>query len=135
MPRTFAHFGSDPAHAQAEAESAKSFLAVWNRPKIVLQTLGKPASRLQSLDRQLKVQFRIEIRYDFHFVIEFQLLADFCDNHKKYVVNLHALYSGFNVFLVLCKICEKRARRYFDLRCAVRDGGHSYICNLCVPRY
>ena len=55
MPRTFAHFRSDPANAQAEAQSAKSFLAVWNRPKIVLQTLGKPASRLQSLDRELKV--------------------------------------------------------------------------------
>ena len=55
MPRTFTHFRSDPAHAQAEAQSAKSFLAVWNRPKIVLQTLGKPASRLQSLDRELKV--------------------------------------------------------------------------------
>ena len=55
VPRTFAHLRSDPAHAQAEAQSAKSFLAVWNRPKIVLQTLGKPASRLQSLDRDLKV--------------------------------------------------------------------------------
>ena len=55
VPRTFAHLRSDPAHAQAEAQSAKSFLAVWNRPKIVLQTLGKPASRLQSLDRGLKV--------------------------------------------------------------------------------
>ena len=56
VPRTFAHFRSDPAHAQEEAQSAKSFLAVWNRPKIVLQTLGKPASRLQSLDRDLKCQ-------------------------------------------------------------------------------
>ena len=55
VPRTFAHFRSHPAHAQAEAQSAKSFLTVWNRPKIVLQTLGKPASRLQSLDRELKV--------------------------------------------------------------------------------
>ena len=55
VPRTFAHLRSDPAHAQEEAQSAKSFLAVWNRPKIVLQTLGKPASRLQSLDRDLKV--------------------------------------------------------------------------------
>ena len=53
--KTFAHFRSDPAHAQAEAQSAKSFLAVWNRPKIVLQTLGKPSSRLQSIDRELKV--------------------------------------------------------------------------------
>ena len=55
VPRTFAHLRSDPAHAQAESQSAKSFLAVWNRPKIVLQTLGKPASRLQSLGRDLKV--------------------------------------------------------------------------------
>ena len=55
MPRPFAHLRSDPTHAQEEAQSAKSFLAVWNRPKIVLQTLGKPASRLQSLDRELKV--------------------------------------------------------------------------------
>ena len=54
VPRTFAHLRSDPAHAQAEAQSAKNFLAVWNRPKIVLQTLGKPASRLQSLDANLK---------------------------------------------------------------------------------
>ena len=55
VPRTFAPFRSDQAHAQAEAQSAKSFLAVWNTPKIVLQTLGKPASRLQSLGRELKV--------------------------------------------------------------------------------
>ena len=55
VPRTFAHFKSDPAHAQAEAQSAKKLLAVWNRPKIVLQTLGKPGSRLQSLDRELEV--------------------------------------------------------------------------------
>ena len=38
-----------------EAQSAKGFLRVWNRPKINLQTLGNPASRLQSLDRELKV--------------------------------------------------------------------------------
>ena len=55
MHRTFANFRSEAAHAQEEAQSSKSFLAVWNRPKIVLQTLGKPASRLQSLDRELKV--------------------------------------------------------------------------------
>ena len=54
-PRTFAHFRSAQAHTQVEAQSAKSFLAVWNMPKIVLQTLGEPASRLQSLDRELKV--------------------------------------------------------------------------------
>ena len=55
MPTTFAPFRSDQAHAQAESESAKSFLAVWNMPKIVLQSLGTPASRLQSLHRELKV--------------------------------------------------------------------------------
>ena len=54
MPRTFTHFRSDPAHAQAEPQSSKSFLAVWNGPKIVLQTLGKPANRLKRLDREPK---------------------------------------------------------------------------------
>ena len=53
--RTFAHFSSEAAHAQAGAQNAKSFLAVWNRPKLVLHTLGKPASRLKTLDRELKV--------------------------------------------------------------------------------
>ena len=43
----------------------------------------------------------------FHFVLRFKLLADFCDNHKKYGVNLHAIFLGFDVFLVLCTICEK----------------------------
>ena len=51
---TFAYFRSEAAHAQAEAQSSKNFLAVWNGPKIVLQTLGKPANRLKRLDRQLK---------------------------------------------------------------------------------
>ena len=55
MPRTFGHFRSDQAHAQAQAQSAKSFLALWNRPKLVLQTLGKLAIRLQALDRKLNV--------------------------------------------------------------------------------
>ena len=55
VPRTFAHLRSDAAHAQARAQSAKSFLAVWNRPKLVLQTLGRPTSRLKTLDRELKV--------------------------------------------------------------------------------
>ena len=50
---TFAHFKSEAAHAQAEAQSSKSFLAVWNGPKIILQTLGKPANRLKRLDREL----------------------------------------------------------------------------------
>ena len=65
VSRTLAHFRSETAHAQGEAQSAKSFLAVWNRPKLVLQTLGRPASRLKTLDRELKVsrtsaQFRSE---------------------------------------------------------------------------
>ena len=55
MPRTFGHFRCDQAHAQGEAQSAKSFLALWNRPKLVLQTLGKLAIRFQALDRKLNV--------------------------------------------------------------------------------
>ena len=55
VPGTFGHFRSDQAHAQGEAEISKSFLAPWNRPKLVLQTLGKLAIRLQALDRKLNV--------------------------------------------------------------------------------
>ena len=55
VPRTSAHFVSKAAHAQTEAQSPKGFLAVWNRPKLVLQTLGRPASRMKTLDRELKV--------------------------------------------------------------------------------
>ena len=55
VPGTFGHFRSDQAHAQGQAESSKSFLALWNRPKLVLQTLGKLAIRLQALDRKLNV--------------------------------------------------------------------------------
>ena len=55
MPETFGHFRSDQAHAQWEAQSSKSFLALWNQPKLVLQTLGKLAIRLQPLDRKLNV--------------------------------------------------------------------------------
>ena len=55
MPGTFGHFRSDQAHAQGDAQSSKSFLALWNRPKLVLQTLGKLAIRLQALDRKLNV--------------------------------------------------------------------------------
>ena len=55
VPGTFGPFRSDQAHAQGEAESSKSFLALWNRPKLVLQTLGKLAIRLQALDRKLNV--------------------------------------------------------------------------------
>ena len=55
MRGTFGHFRSDQAHAQGEAQSSKSFLALWNRPKLVLQTLGKLAIRFQALDRKLNV--------------------------------------------------------------------------------
>ena len=53
---TFAHLRSEAAHAQAEAQSSESFLAVWNEPKIVLQTLGKVVSRLQALGGERKVR-------------------------------------------------------------------------------
>ena len=53
--RTLGHFRSDNAHTQARAQSAKSFLSLWNRPKLVLQTLGKLAIRLQAKDRRLNV--------------------------------------------------------------------------------
>ena len=55
VPGTFGHFRSDQAHAQGEAQSSKSFLALWNRPKLVLHTLSKLAIRLQALDRKLNV--------------------------------------------------------------------------------
>ena len=55
VPGTFGHFTSDQAHAQGEAQSSKSFLPLWNRPKLVLQTLGRRAIRLQALDRKLNV--------------------------------------------------------------------------------
>ena len=55
VPRTFGHFRSDQAHAQGEALSARSFLALWYRPKLVLQTLGKLAIRLQAWDCKLNV--------------------------------------------------------------------------------
>ena len=55
VPGTFGHFKSDQAHAQGEAHTSKSFLALWNWPKLVLQTLGKLAIRLQELDRKLSV--------------------------------------------------------------------------------
>ena len=48
VPGTFGHFRSDQAHAQEEAKSSKNFLALWYRPKLVLQTLGKLAIRLQA---------------------------------------------------------------------------------------
>ena len=55
VPGTFGNFRSDQAHAHGEAQSSKSFLALWNRPKLVLQTLGKLAIRLHALDRKLNV--------------------------------------------------------------------------------
>ena len=55
VPGTFGHFRSDQAHAQGEAKSSKSFPALWNRPKLVLQTLGKVAIRLQALDRKVNL--------------------------------------------------------------------------------
>ena len=55
VPGTFGHVSSDQAHAQGEAQSSKSFLALWDRPKLVLQALGKLAIRLQALDRQVNV--------------------------------------------------------------------------------
>ena len=55
VPETFGHLRSDQAHEQGEAQSAKSFLALWNRPKLVLQTLGKLAIRLHALDRKPNV--------------------------------------------------------------------------------
>ena len=55
MPGTFGHFRSDQALAQGEAQSSHSFLALCNRPKLVLQTLGKLAIRLQALDCKVSV--------------------------------------------------------------------------------
>ena len=55
VPGTFGHFRSDQAHAQGEAQNSYKFLALWNRLKVVLQTLGKLAIRLQALDRKLNV--------------------------------------------------------------------------------
>ena len=55
VPGTFGHFRSDQAHVQGDAQSSKSFLALWNRPTLVLQTQGKLAIRLQALDRKLNV--------------------------------------------------------------------------------
>ena len=55
VPGTFGHFRSDQPLAQGEADSSKSFLALWNRPKLILQTLGKLPIRLQALDPKLNV--------------------------------------------------------------------------------
>ena len=53
VPGTLGHLRSDEAHAQKEAQSSESFLPFWNRPILVLQTLGKLAIRLQALDRKV----------------------------------------------------------------------------------
>ena len=55
VPGTFGHFKSDKAHAQGKAQSSKSFQALWNRPRLVLQTLGRVTIRLQALGRKLNV--------------------------------------------------------------------------------
>ena len=55
VPGTFGHFRSDQAHTQGESQSSKSFVALWNRPKLVLPALGKLAIRLQALDRKVNV--------------------------------------------------------------------------------
>ena len=53
--RTFAHFRLGTEHTQAQSQSAKSFVALWNLPKHFLETLGKAASRLRALNRKLNV--------------------------------------------------------------------------------
>ena len=55
VPGTFGHFRSNQAHAQGEAQSSESFLALWNRPKLVLETLGELAIRFQALDRKVNL--------------------------------------------------------------------------------
>ena len=47
--RTLVKRNEDPGYEGAQ--SGKSFLALWNRPKLVQQTLGKHMIRLQALDR------------------------------------------------------------------------------------
>ena len=61
--------------------------------------------------------------------LDLSYLQIFATITKKYGVNLHAIFLGFDVSLVLCTICEKSARGYSDSRCVVRDGGHIYNCN------
>lgn len=81
-----------------------------------------------------RLQSSIQIRYVLYLAIRFKLLVDFCDSHKKYVVNLHAIFLRFNAILLLCTICEKSTRGNLDLWCAVRNGGHIFSCNWCVPK-
>ena len=85
VPGTFGHFRSDQAHAQGEAQSSKSFLALWNRPKLVLQTLGKLASRLQALGGECKVcRTFAQVRMS-RFVIKF--CGDLADQPLSVVVS------------------------------------------------
>ena len=103
VPRTFAHLKSEAAHAQAKAQSAKSFLALWNRPKLVLQTLGKFVIRLQALDRKLNVprtiaHFRSEAA---HAQAQAQTLWNrpkiVLQTLGKFVIRLQALDRKLNV--------------------------------------
>ena len=55
VPGPYGHFRSDQAHAQGEAQRSKSFLALGNRPKLALHTLGKLSICLEALDRKLNV--------------------------------------------------------------------------------
>ena len=55
VPLTFAQFISWETHAQVDVLSRKILQAPWHSLKLVLQTLGKTASRLQGLDREHKV--------------------------------------------------------------------------------
>ena len=45
---------------QGETQGSKSFLALRNWPKLLLQTLGKLAIRLQAFDRKLIVPGTLE---------------------------------------------------------------------------
>ena len=138
VPRTFAHFRSEAAHAQAEAQGAKSFQALWNRPKLVLQTLGKPASRLQLLDRELKVprtfsHFRSEAA---HAQVEAQGAKSFLavSNRPKKVlqtlgkpaIRLQALDRELNVPRTLAHFRSKAAYAQAEAQC-----GKSFLalCN------
>ena len=60
-----------------------------------------------------------------YFILSLDLryLQIFASITKKYGFNLHAIFLGFDVFLVLCTICEKSARGYSDLRGVVRGCG------------
>ena len=55
VPLTFAHFRSGAMYEETEAQRGKGYQALWKRPKLFLQSLGKPASRLQASDCKVKV--------------------------------------------------------------------------------